>query len=126
MLMMPRLIGVCGFASMSILSTLAFTPNSPAMSSTMGAIMRQGEHHSAQKSTRTGSADFRTDCSNSASVTDPTCDIAGQDTSYLAAGLAEGDVFAASLAGLLSEVGPDLDSPFDSPLVPLFVSLPEL
>src|ERR1700730_17450222 len=87
MLMMPRLIGVCGFASMSILSTLALTPNSPAMSSTMGAIIRQGEHHSAQKSTRTGSSDFSTVCSNSASVTDSTLDIFGSGYPLFGGGL---------------------------------------
>ena len=39
-----------------------------AISSSVGAIMRQGPHHSAQKSTRTGTPDFSTSCSKSASL----------------------------------------------------------
>src|SRR5439155_1327278 len=42
---------------------------SSASSSTIGATMRQGPHHGAQKSTRTGSWFFSTSWSHSASVT---------------------------------------------------------
>ena len=38
-----------------------------ATESTVGAIMRQGPHHSAQKSTSTGTSEFRTSCSQEAS-----------------------------------------------------------
>src|SRR5215813_13720638 len=38
------------------------------MSSRDGPIIRQGPHHSAQKSTSTGVSDFRTSCSKEASV----------------------------------------------------------
>ena len=42
---------------------------SAAISSRIGAIILQGPHHSAQKSTSTGVADFSTSCSKVASVT---------------------------------------------------------
>src|SRR5436305_6667498 len=38
------------------------------MDSTVGVIIRQGPHHSAQKSTSTGTSAFSTSLSNSASV----------------------------------------------------------
>src|SRR5437868_10670095 len=49
-------------------TTLSLPSISLAMSSSAGPIMRQGPHHSAQKSTRTGVSDFRTSCSKEASV----------------------------------------------------------
>src|SRR5262245_52761526 len=64
---------VFGFSS--TLSLTIFTlPESapPAASSRSGAITRQGPHHSAQKSTTTGSADLSTAASKSASDTFPT------------------------------------------------------
>src|SRR3984885_5470078 len=42
---------------MLILATVTLPPNSLASSSSAGAIIRQGPHHSAQKSTTTGSLD---------------------------------------------------------------------
>jgi len=69
---MPRTLyfcGVVGFSSMLILAIVSFSLRSPAMSSSAGAIARQGPHHSAQKSTSTGLPDFRTSLSNDASVT---------------------------------------------------------
>src|SRR5579859_5023193 len=73
--MIPRSVGVDGFSSISIFTTLTLSPSSPLICSTMGAIMRHGPHHVAQKSTRTGMLDFRTELSNSPSVTDWMSDI---------------------------------------------------
>src|SRR5687767_8243883 len=69
---MPRTLyfcGVPGFSSMLILAIVSLSLRSPAMSSSAGAIARQGPHHSAQKSTRTGLPAFNTSLSNDASVT---------------------------------------------------------
>src|SRR2546430_17321267 len=54
---------------MSIFRTLILSPSSPWICSTMGAIMRHGPHHVAQKSTSTGLSDFSTAVSKSLSVT---------------------------------------------------------
>src|SRR5262249_49010511 len=54
--MMPYLAAVCGFSSTFSLTILTLPLSEPAISSSAGAIMRQGPHHSAQKSTTTGSA----------------------------------------------------------------------
>src|SRR6478752_2105657 len=43
-----------GFSSMLSLVTVTLSPSSLAISSSAGAIIRHGPHHSAQKSTRTG------------------------------------------------------------------------
>src|SRR5690242_8808370 len=43
-----------GFSSMLSLATVTLSPRSLEISSSAGAIIRQGPHHSAQKSTRTG------------------------------------------------------------------------
>jgi hypothetical protein len=67
--MIPRDIGVAGFSSMSIFITLILSPSSPWICSTIGAIMRHGPHHVAQKSTSTGISDLSTRLSNSPSVT---------------------------------------------------------
>src|SRR5499425_3646516 len=69
---MPRTLyfcGVEGFSSMLILATVSLSLSSVAISSSAGAIARQGPHHSAQKSTRTGLPAFKTSLSNDASVT---------------------------------------------------------
>src|SRR5690554_3339811 len=50
------------------LTTLSLSPSSLLTSSTTGATMRQGPHHSAQKSTNTGWSELSTSCSNSAPV----------------------------------------------------------
>src|SRR5438270_3065767 len=42
------------------LATVSFSPSSFEISSSAGAIIRHGPHHSAQKSTRTGPSDPRT------------------------------------------------------------------
>ena len=58
--MMPYLAAVFGFSSTLSLTILTLSPTWPEISSSAGAIMRHGPHHSAQKSTTTGSADFKT------------------------------------------------------------------
>src|SRR2546425_13356975 len=58
--MIPSCIGTAGFSSMSIFMTLILSPSSPWICSTIGAIMRQGPHQVAQKSTSTGLSAFRT------------------------------------------------------------------
>lgn len=65
---MPSLLATAGFSSMLSLTTLTLPFISEAISSSAGAIMRHGPHHSAQKSTTTGSADLSTSCSKVASV----------------------------------------------------------
>src|ERR1035437_9374020 len=67
--MIPSDIGVAGFSSMSIFKILTFAPSSTWICSTIGAIMRHGPHHVAQKSTNTGMSDLSTELSNSLSVT---------------------------------------------------------
>src|SRR5688572_5485717 len=63
---------VTGLASTSSLTILSLPAYSSASSSSTGAIILQGPHHCAQKSTRTGPADFSTSSSKLASVT---CDM---------------------------------------------------
>src|SRR5689334_15657877 len=65
----PYFIGVCGFSSMLILATVTLPFISAAISSRKGAIILQGPHHSAQKSTRTGFAARSTSASNEPPVT---------------------------------------------------------
>src|SRR5438874_4850630 len=55
--------------SVSTLYTFALPANSSATASTCGAIIRQGPHQTAQKSTSTGTSDFSTSSSKSAAVT---------------------------------------------------------
>src|SRR5690242_1532110 len=64
----PYLVGTIGFSSMLTFTTLSLPSISFEISSSEGPIMRQGPHHSAQKSTRTGVSDFRTSCSKEVSV----------------------------------------------------------
>src|SRR5476651_923589 len=65
----PYLVGTCGFSSMFSLAMVILSPSSVASSSSDGAIMRQGPHHSAQKSTSTGFLASRTSAWNEASET---------------------------------------------------------
>src|ERR1700761_2437908 len=65
----PYLVGTCGFSSMFSLAIVTLSPSSADSSSSAGAIMRQGPHHSAQKSTRTGFLASRTSAWNEASDT---------------------------------------------------------
>src|SRR5258705_4667698 len=65
----PYLVGTCGFSSMFNLAMVTLSPNSADSSSSAGAIMRQGPHHSAQKSTNTGFLASRTSAWKEASET---------------------------------------------------------
>jgi len=67
--MMPYFAAVAGFSSTLSFTILTLPFIVPAISSSAGAIIRHGPHHSAQKSTTTGSADFRTSDSKVASET---------------------------------------------------------
>src|SRR6516162_4897663 len=71
----PNFGGVCGFSSMLILATLIRPWYSLAISSRIGAIILQGPHHSAQKSSSTGCSDLRTSCANVASVVCTMCEL---------------------------------------------------
>src|SRR5579871_820473 len=70
--MMPYFCAVAGLSSTLSLTILTLPPSEPAISSSAGAIMRHGPHHSAQKSTTTGSVALSTWASKSASETLPT------------------------------------------------------
>ena len=65
----PYLRGVCGFSSILTLATVTRPSISVASSSRNGAIILQGPHHSAQKSTSTGSLAFSTTASKLVSLT---------------------------------------------------------
>src|SRR5258708_13234057 len=69
---MPYLAAVCGFSSTLSLTIFTLPLSVPAISSSAGAIMRQGPHHSAQKSTTTGPVAFNTSDSKVVSETLPT------------------------------------------------------
>src|SRR5258708_10763707 len=69
---MPYFAAVCGFSSTLSLTIFTLAPSEPEISSSAGAIIRQGPHHSAQKSTTTGSVAFNTSDSNVVSDTLPT------------------------------------------------------
>src|SRR6516164_4863635 len=66
---MPYLAAVCGFSSTLSLTIFTLPLSVPAISSSAGAIMRQGPHHSAQKSTTTGPVAFNTSDSKVVSET---------------------------------------------------------
>src|SRR5689334_24094158 len=68
----PYFEAVFGLSSTFSFTILTFSPIAPAISSSAGAIMRQGPHHSAQKSTTTGPFALSTSASKSASETLPT------------------------------------------------------
>src|SRR5689334_12231655 len=60
---MPYFFGVAGLWSMLILAIFSLPSRFWAISSNAGAIILQGPHHSAQKSTSTGPDAFRTSVS---------------------------------------------------------------
>src|SRR6478752_6674228 len=68
----PYFDAVFGLSSTLSFTILTFSPIAPAISSSAGAIMRQGPHHSAQKSTTTGPCALSTSASKLASETLPT------------------------------------------------------
>src|SRR5207249_5478128 len=65
----PYFEAVFGLSSTLSLTILTLSPIAPEISSSAGAIMRQGPHHSAQKSTTTGPVAFSTSASKLASET---------------------------------------------------------
>src|SRR5690606_8780032 len=65
----PYLEGVMGFSSMLSFAISTLSPSAADISSRAGAIILQGPHHSAQKSTTTGRSALRTSLSKLASVT---------------------------------------------------------
>src|SRR6476646_7972051 len=67
--MMPYLAAVAGFSSTLSFTILTLPFIVPAISSSAGAIILHGPHHSAQKSTTTGSMLFNTCASKSESDT---------------------------------------------------------
>src|SRR6202008_1055580 len=70
--MMPYFCAVAGLSSTLSLTILTLPLSEPAISSSAGAIILHGPHHSAQKSTTTGSVALSTWASKSASETLPT------------------------------------------------------
>src|SRR5690348_8002504 len=68
----PYFEAVFGLSSTFSLTILTLSPIAPAISSSAGAIMRQGPHHSAQKSTTTGPSALSTSASKSVSEALPT------------------------------------------------------
>src|SRR4051812_46193529 len=68
----PYFDAVFGLSSTLSFTILTLSPIAPEISSSAGAIMRQGPHHSAQKSTTTGPVALSTSASKSASETLPT------------------------------------------------------
>src|ERR1700743_181059 len=67
-LRMPNFIEIPGLLSTFTLPTIALPLYSFAISSTAGPTIRHRPHHSAQKSTKTGLSDLRTNSSKFASV----------------------------------------------------------
>src|SRR6266851_4805583 len=68
----PYFEAVFGLSSTFSFTILTLSPITPEISSSAGAIIRQGPHHSAQKSTTTGPVALSTSASKSASETLPT------------------------------------------------------
>src|SRR5688572_4737277 len=68
-LRMPYFAAVRGLSSVFSLRNSTLPSYSDASSSTIGATMRQGPHHGAQKSTRTGLSFVRTSVSQLVSLT---------------------------------------------------------
>src|SRR5213594_843682 len=85
---MPYFVAVCGFSSTLSLTIFTLPLSVPAISSSAGAIIRHGPHHSAQKSTTTGPVAFNTSDSNVVSDTLPTA--MGDLVAVIAAGCRTG------------------------------------
>src|SRR4029453_9573808 len=66
---MPYSAAMAGLSSTLSLTTSTFSPYSTEISSRIGPSLRQGPHHSAQKSTMTGFSEARTSVLKLASVT---------------------------------------------------------
>src|SRR2546421_5794361 len=86
----PYFEAVFGLSSTLSFTILTLSPIAPEISSSAGAIMRQGPHHSAQKSTTTGPLALSTSASKSASETLPTAIGIPRSVQQCAAGIATG------------------------------------
>src|ERR1700678_1337653 len=78
---MPRILnfgGVAGLSSMFSLAIRILSLYWSAISSRIGAIILQGPHHSAQKSSNTGLSAFRTSSANLASEVCTMCSLVTQ------------------------------------------------
>src|ERR1700677_1315762 len=80
---LPYLLATPGFSSTLSLPIFTLPFISVAISSSAGPIMRHGPHHSAQKSTTTGSSDLMTSVSKLSSVTLAVTDMASSKTACL-------------------------------------------
>src|SRR4029450_3498134 len=93
---MPYLPGVAGLASMSSLAIVNLPSYVFATSSSTGANILQGPHHSAQKSTRTGFDDLRTSWSKVLSDTCLIISLMAFPGMRAAGGAAHGEKFTLS------------------------------
>src|SRR5439155_15989475 len=84
--LMLYLTAMLRLASVSTLPTLTLPANSSATASMVGASIRQGMHHSAQKSTSTGVPALSTSASKLASVNSLTLALA-MDTPWVGPGI---------------------------------------
>src|SRR2546427_12556568 len=73
--LMPYLCETEGLSSTFSLTTRALLAYFSATASTVGASMRHGAHHAAQKSTKTGRSDFSTSFSKVPSLVSLTCSL---------------------------------------------------
>src|SRR5918911_3211377 len=73
--LMPYCCETAGLSSTLSLTTVALPAYFSATASTVGASMRHGAHHCAQKSTSTGLSDLRTSASKLLSLTSLTCSL---------------------------------------------------
>src|ERR1700733_12153251 len=75
---MPRMLNLGEYAELSSILSMAIrilSLYSPAISSRMGAIILQGPHHSAQKSSNTGLSDLSTSWLKVASLVCTMCEL---------------------------------------------------
>ena len=78
MLRMPNREAISGTASVSTFATTIFPARSPAILIISGATARHGPHHSAQKSTSTGTGTSRINSSNSSGLATTTGWVSGR------------------------------------------------
>src|SRR5258706_11061721 len=73
--LMPKRCETEGLSSTLSFTTRALLAYFSATASTVGASMRHGAHHAAQKSTKTGRSDFNTSFSKVPSLVSLTCSL---------------------------------------------------
>src|SRR5882762_631597 len=83
MLLIWYISAVDGLSSTFSFTTAALSEYFSAIASTVGASIRQGPHHAAQKSTSTGFSDSRTSCSKELSLTSFTLSFISRSSSLL-------------------------------------------